>query len=27
MPAKTGGSHALSAFVSMVVGTMLSKYI
>lgn len=27
MPAKTGGSHALSAFVSMVVGTVLSKYI
>jgi uncharacterized membrane protein YoaK (UPF0700 family) len=27
MPAKTGGSHALAAFVSMVVGTVLSKYI
>lgn len=27
MPAKTGGSHALAAFVSMVIGTVLSKYI
>ncbi|WP_251342112.1 hypothetical protein [Haloplanus halophilus] len=27
MPAKTGASHALSAFVSLIVGTMLSKYI
>ncbi|WP_436908550.1 hypothetical protein [Halosimplex marinum] len=27
MPAKTGGSHALAAFVSTVVGTVLSKYI
>lgn len=27
MPAKTGGSHALAAFTSMIVGTMLSKYL
>ncbi|MFB6151302.1 MAG: hypothetical protein ABEJ40_05795 [Haloarculaceae archaeon] len=27
MPAKTGGSHALATFVSMVVGTVLSKYV
>jgi len=27
MPTKTGGSHALGAFVSMIVGTVLSKYI
>jgi hypothetical protein len=27
MPAKTGASHALSAFVSLIVGTMLSKYV
>jgi hypothetical protein len=27
MPAKTGGSHALSAFVNTVVGIMLSKYV
>jgi len=27
MPAKTGGSHAFASFVTLVVGTMLSKYI
>ncbi|WP_338740688.1 hypothetical protein [Haloplanus salilacus] len=27
MPAKTGTSHALSAFVSLIVGSMLSKYV
>jgi hypothetical protein len=27
MPAKTGGSHALAALVSMIVGTVLSKYV
>ncbi|WP_276272150.1 hypothetical protein [Haloarcula litorea] len=27
MPAKTGGSHALASFVTLVVGTVLSKYI
>lgn len=27
MPAKTGASHAFAAFTSMVVGTVLSKYI
>jgi len=27
MPAKTGTSHALAAFVSLVVGSMLSKYV
>jgi hypothetical protein len=27
MPVKTGLSHALAAFVSLVVGTMLSKYV
>jgi hypothetical protein len=27
MPAKTGASHALSSFVSLVVATMLSKYV
>ncbi|WP_251328772.1 hypothetical protein [Haloplanus pelagicus] len=27
MPAKTGASHALSAFVSLIVGTVLSKYV
>lgn len=27
MPAKTGGSHAIGAFVSLIVGTILSKYV
>jgi hypothetical protein len=27
MPAKTGSSHALSAFVTLIVGTVLSKYL
>jgi hypothetical protein len=27
MPAKTGGSHALAALVSLVLGTVLSKYV
>lgn len=27
MPAKTGGSHAIAAFVSLLVGTMISKYL
>jgi len=27
MPAKTGGSHAFAALASMVVGTILSKYV
>ncbi|WP_340100845.1 hypothetical protein [Salinibaculum salinum] len=27
MPAKTGGSHASAAFVSMLIGTTMSKYI
>ncbi|SEH63637.1 hypothetical protein SAMN05192561_1179 [Halopenitus malekzadehii] len=27
MPAKTGGSHAVSAFVTLIVGTMFSKYL
>ncbi|QGX95647.1 hypothetical protein EI982_13010 [Haloplanus rallus] len=27
MPAKTGASHAMSAFVSLIVGTVLSKYV
>ena len=27
MPATTGASHALSAFVSLIVGTVLSKYV
>ncbi|GAB6860779.1 hypothetical protein ACFR97_00805 [Haloplanus litoreus] len=27
MPAKTGASHALSSFVSLIVGTVLSKYV
>ena len=27
MPAKTGASHAVSAFVTLIVGTMLSKYL
>jgi hypothetical protein len=27
MPATTGGSHALSSFATLIVGTMLSKYL
>jgi len=27
MPAKSGGSHAIGAFVTLIVGTVLSKYI
>jgi hypothetical protein len=27
MPAKTGTSHALAAFASLIVGSMLSKYV
>jgi hypothetical protein len=27
MPAKTGTSHALAAFASLIVGTTLSKYV
>ncbi len=27
MPAKTGGSHASAAFVSMLIGTTMSKYV
>jgi hypothetical protein len=27
MPAKTGGSHAFAALASMIVGTILSKYV
>jgi hypothetical protein len=27
MPATTGGSHAFAAFASMIVGTILSKYV
>lgn len=27
MPAKTGGSHAVAAFVTLIVGTTMSKYI
>jgi hypothetical protein len=27
MPATTGGSHALSAFATLVIGTMVSKYL
>jgi hypothetical protein len=27
MPAKTGGSHAISAFVTLIIGTMFSKYL
>lgn len=27
MPVKTGTSHALAAFVSLIVGSMLSKYV
>jgi len=27
MPAKTGGSHASAAFVSMILGSTLSKYV
>jgi hypothetical protein len=27
MPAKTGGSHALAGFSTLVVGSLLSKYL
>jgi hypothetical protein len=27
MPAKTGGSHALASFVTLIVGTVMSKYL
>ena len=27
MPAKTGASHGMSAFVTLVVGTVMSKYL
>jgi hypothetical protein len=27
MPATTGASHGLAAFVTMIVGTMLSKFV
>lgn len=27
MPAKTGGSHAIASFVTLIVGTMFSKYL
>lgn len=27
MPAKTGASHGIAAFVTLIVGTMMSKYI
>ena len=27
MPAKTGASHGLSAFVTLVIGTVMSKYL
>lgn len=27
MPATTGGSHAISAFASLIIGTVLSKYV
>jgi hypothetical protein len=27
MPAKTGGSHAISAFASLLIGSILSKYV
>ena len=27
MPATTGGSHALASFVTLVAGTLLSKYV
>jgi hypothetical protein len=27
VPAKTGGSHASAAFVSLLLGTTLSKYV
>jgi hypothetical protein len=27
MPAKTGGSHAISAFASLRIGSILSKYV
>lgn len=27
MPAKTGGSHAIGAFVTLIVGSTVSKYV
>lgn len=27
MPATSGGSHALAAFVTLIIGTILSKYL
>lgn len=27
MPAKTGASHGVSAFVALVIGTVMSKYL
>ncbi|MDS0223151.1 hypothetical protein NDI54_17540 [Haloarcula sp. S1AR25-5A] len=27
MPTKTGGSHALATFVTLILGALLSKYI
>ena len=27
MPATTGGSHSFAAFTSMIVGTVISKYV
>jgi hypothetical protein len=27
MPAKTGASHGIAAFVTLLVGTVLSKYV
>jgi hypothetical protein len=27
MPLKTGGSHAVASFVTLVAGTLLSKYL
>lgn len=27
MPAKTGGSHSFAAFASMIVATVISKYV
>jgi hypothetical protein len=27
MPAKTGGSHAIASFVTLLAGTLLSKYL
>jgi len=27
MPATTGGSHAFASFVTLILGTLLSKYI